>query len=427
MKWLLQKIILGIVISSLLLGQSCKKDDITPMSGADSTKAVNTYIYEIVKEWYLWYDKLPSNTPDVYLSPQAFLDSLTYKPIDRWSFVITKKEYDDYFVQGTMYGHGFSFSLDAENRFRIAYLFKNSDLYKAGVHRSWIIEKINGVTPDTGNIFDLLGPSEAGITNIFLFKKPDGSEVTDTFTKKEVTMNMVLYRDTLHVDNKIVGYLVFEGFLADAEAELNEAFDYFNKAGISELVLDLRYNGGGELSIAEYLAGIIGGNAANNMPFVTLTYNDKHQKNNTTTKIIKNSKTVILNRLFVITTKETASASEALINGLKPYMDVYLIGSQTYGKPTGMNVYSIQSYNYILAPVTFKLTNKNNYGDYFDGLPVDKQAIDDIYHDFGNRNEACLSQALYYIQNGTFTASVKAYYVPYKHPKQGWRTEVIAY
>ncbi len=430
MKSALQKLILLFFIVLLLFNQNCKKDDIQPMTHADSIKALNgldSTIYSIMKDWYLWYDHVPVVNTKAFSTPEALLDTLIYKPIDRWSFIITQKEYEDYFVQGTMYGHGFSFKLDAENHFRIAFVFQNSDLYKFGVRRSWIIEKINGTVPDTSNIFDLLGPNEAGIQNTFLFKKPDSTEITGTFTKKEVTENMVLYRDTLHVENKIVGYIVFEAFLADAETELNEAFDYFIQNGVTELVLDLRYNGGGELNIAQYLASMIGGDVANNMPFAILTYNSKHLNSNMTYNITVNSRTLNLNRLFTITTGGTASASEAVINGLRPFMNVYMIGSQTDGKPTGMNVFQLNNYNYVLAPVTFKLTNKNNYGDYFDGLPVDKQEIDDIYHDFGDRNEACLNQALYYIKNGSFSASAKAYYIPFNHRRQGWRTVIEAY
>ena len=426
MRLIFQKILLLTFITFLFLSQACRKDN-SSMTSQDSVIAINSSIYSTMKDWYLWYDKIPQVDPKAFSSAQEFLDSITYKPIDRWSFVMSLQEYNDYFLQGKMYGHGFSFSLDAENHFRIAFVFQNSDLYKSGVRRGWIIEKINGIVPDTSNIYGLLGKSEIGIQNTFLFKKPDSTEISETFTKKEVIMNMVLFRDTLQVDNKIVGYLVFDAFLADAETELNEAFDFFIKTGVTELVLDLRYNGGGELAIAQYLAGIIGGNLANNSPFAKLTCNNKHQDSNLTFNITKNARTLNLTRLFTITTNGTASASEDLINGLKPYMNVYLIGSKTDGKPTGMFVFQSTRFKFVLIPVTYEVTNKDNFGDFFNGLQVDKQEIDDIYHDFGDRNEACLQQALYYIKYGAFGSSVKDFYVPYKHHKRGWKTEIDAY
>lgn len=419
-------ILLFIINSLIIINYSCRKDDFPPLSGADLTRAINNYVYGIMKNWYLWYDKLRTDTPDIYLKPQKFLDSLKYKLFDRWSFIITTKEYDDYFIHGKMYGHGFLFGLDAENKFRIAQVFKNSNLFKVGVHRGWIIEKINGIVPDTSNVIKLLGPSDEPIQNIFLFKKPDGSEVTYTFTKKELTMNMVIYRDTFHVDSKIVGYIVFEGFIADARAELNDAFSFFKNANINELVLDLRYNGGGDLNITSYLAGLIGGNTANGQPFINLIYNDKKTLKNSTYKFPQNDLSVNITRLFAITSSLTASASEAVLNGLEPYMNVYLVGSPTYGKPVGMQGFEIRNLNYILFPIAYNITNKNNIGDYFNGIPVNKQSFDDIYHDFGDRNEACLQQALYFIQYGDFATSTKAYYAPYRHRRQGWK-EIIAY
>jgi hypothetical protein len=240
-------------------------------------------------------------------------------------------------------------------------------------------------------------------------------------------MNTVLFRDTLQVDNKIVGYIVFDAFIADAETELNEAFDFFIKTGVTELVLDLRYNGGGDLTIAQYLAGIIGGNLANNGPFAKLTCNNKHQAANQTFNITKNDRTMNFTRLFTITTAGTASASEDLINGLTPYMNVYLIGSKTDGKPTGMYTFTSTALNFVLIPITYQVTNKDNFGGFYTGIQVNKQEIDDIYHDFGDRNEACLHQALSFIEYGDFGSSVKSFYVPYKHHKRGWRKEIDAY
>lgn len=421
-------------VGCLFLLTYCIKDITNPENSlpqiyASDTTSYNLHkaIYSLLQDYYLWYDSIPTNVNfHSYLNPQNFLNSIVYKLKDRWSFIITAQQYNDLFISGTMAGHGFSFSFDSAHNFRIAFVFKNSDLYKFGVRRGWIVEKINGVKPDTSNALSLLGPSEAGRQNTFLFKKPDGSDTSQTFTKGTVVENMVLYSDTLNINGKIVGYSVFYGFLANAETELNNAFDYFKSAGITDLILDLRYNGGGDLNIANYFAGIIGGDIANNKPFITLTYNNKHSANNQTYNIISNSSSVNLTRLFVITTGQTASASEALINGLKPYMDIKLIGSRTDGKPVGMNLWSIVPDNYVIAPITFKLTNKVEYGDYFAGLPVDQESIDDICHDFGDRNEACLGQAIYYIVHGNFAASRKAYYVPFNHHWKEWQKELGA-
>jgi len=396
------------IVCSLIFLPNCRKEN----SHVYSTYELDSLVYLQMQSWYLWYDKLPAkNTINIksFTDPQKFLDAIVYKPTDKWSFIITQEEYNMEFKEGVYYGHGFSLGLDENGKFRVAFVFNNSDLYTAGVRRGWIIEKINNTVPDTSNVYPLLGANALGVRNIFLFQRPDGKEITDTFVKKEVTENMVLYRDTFHVDNKIVGYLVFRGFLANGQSELTNAFNFFYNAGVNELVLDLRYNGGGFLVMANYLAGLIGGSIASNKVFVTLTYNDNQSKNNNIPYYLSNNGSSLhLTRFLAITTRGTASASEAVINGLKPYMEVKLIGDTTYGKPVGMDEMSFQGYDYIFEPVTFKVANSDGFGDYYNGLPADKEEPDDLTHDFGDRNEACFAQALYYIQNGNFSTSKKA-------------------
>ncbi len=421
MKSIVYKLSLFFFSIFVLLNYSCKKEIVAPASEIDSVHAINKIVYDYMKNWYLWYDSIPNVDYTKYSTPDSFLNAIIYKPIDRWSFIITKTQYENEFIQGTYYGHGFAVGLDAQGNIRISVIFNNSDLYTAGVRRGWIISKINGITPDTGNIDNLLGKNIAGLQNTFLFTRSDNTEITITSTKKNITMNMVLYYDTLNVSNKIVGYISFYAFLGNAQTELDSAFNFFKNTNVSELVLDMRYNGGGDLNIADSLASMIGGNLGANQTFVTLTYNNKNTSSNTTILLNKKYLSLNLNRLFVITTNSTASASEAVINGLTPYMPVKLIGSQTYGKPTGMNIFSIDHYNYVLAPVMFKLTNKFGNGDYFNGLPVNQQTPDDLDHDFGDRNEACLHQALYFIQNGNFDASLKSFYIPRANLKKGWK------
>jgi hypothetical protein len=119
-----------------------------------------------------------------------------------------------------------------------------------------------------------------------------------------------------------------------------------------------------------------------------------------------------MSRLTVITTRETASASEVIINGLSPYLNVVTLGDTTNGKPTGMNVWTFSN-KYVFAPVTFKLVNKVNFGDFYDGFYPAKYVSDDITHDFGDRNEYCLKEAIRYIETGSF--STKSSYL-YQRP-----------
>jgi len=141
-------------------------------------------------------------------------------------------------------------------------------------------------------------------------------------------------------------------------------------------------------------------------------YNDKKYESNFFLYFKSKTESLNLSRLVVICTYETASASEVVINGLKPYLNVVLVGDTTNGKPTGMNVWQYPAKNskYVYAPVTFKMVNKDNYGDFFKGIPPDRYVSDDITHDFGDVNEYCLKEAVFYIENGSF--SVKSTY-PY--------------
>jgi hypothetical protein len=135
---------------------------------------------------------------------------------------------------------------------------------------------------------------------------------------------------------------------------------------------------------------------------------------------------VNIDRLVFITTNNTASASEAVINGLKPYMKVVLVGSTTHGKPVGM--YTFQHNDYLLVPICFQLTNSLGDGDYFSGIPVDAERIDDLTKDWGNTDESCLKESLFYTENGYFSNQppVKSKAIQYPMPLKGIQNEIGA-
>jgi C-terminal processing protease CtpA/Prc len=157
------------------------------------------------------------------------------------------------------------------------------------VRRGWIVEKINDVdiapiiiAGDGTAYSNVIGPGTAGITNKFLFKRPDNTEVTINSTKASFTVNSVLAYDTLHLTSGITGHLVFESFIEPSEQELATAFAFFKANGVKDLILDLRYNSGGYLYIAQQLASFIAGTAANsNTVFATLQYNSMRTNQNT--------------------------------------------------------------------------------------------------------------------------------------------------
>jgi C-terminal processing protease CtpA/Prc len=226
-------------------------------------------------------------------------------------------------------------------------------------------------------------------------------------TKASFTLNSVLLADTLHLTTGITGHIVFDSFISPSEGELDAAFSYLTTNGIQDLILDLRYNGGGYLYIAQELASYITGGANHGSDFIKLIYNSLHQDQNMSFPLLSPPYPLTLSKIVVITTRETASASECVMNGLKPYMSVISIGDTTNGKPVGMNGGDIGK-KYFIAPVTFKDVNKNNEGDFFDGIAPSALVPDDIVHNFNDREELCLKAAISYLETGS-VATGKSY------------------
>jgi carboxyl-terminal processing protease len=396
------------------LFSSCKKEEPAPVDNGNTvlTDAMaRDSLYYLMNQWYYWYDKMPSVVKENYSDPYALMDAMRYEPLDKWSFVADYNEFVAE-MQGSFVGHGFRIGLDDNDNARIAMIYSNSPLYSEGVRRGWIVEQINDVdiapvlkSGDAVTYSNLIGPSTAGITNKFLFRRPDGTEVTINSTKASFTVNSVLLYDTLHLSSGVAGHLVFESFIEPSDDELATAFAFFKANNVKDLILDLRYNSGGYLYIARDLASMIAGNTAanTNTVFGMLTYNNKHLNNNTAFKYISTPYPLSLSRLVVITTRLTASASEAVMNGLTPLMDVVSIGDTTNGKPVGMNGWDVGE-KYFFWPVTFKIVNDNNQGEYFDGIAPAEEVSDDITHDFSDRNELCLREAIHYLETGSTAA-----------------------
>ena len=181
------------------------------------------------------------------------------------------------------------------------------------------------------------------------------------------------------------------------------AFSYFSQNNIKDLIVDLRYNGGGDISVLTNLASYIAGAPKFNTPFLKLTFNDKNTASNKTYNFNSVAYPLSLTKLIVITTRGTASASEDLINGLRPILDVKCFGDTTNGKPVGMVGVQYKT-DYMFFPITFSLVNSADFGDFYKGITPEKYVIDDITNDWNNRNEACLKEAIYYLEHGSVSA-----------------------
>jgi C-terminal processing protease CtpA/Prc len=287
-------------------------------------------------------------------------------------------------------------------------IYNNAPMYQYKVRRGWIIKKVNNVdlapiliAGDGTAYNNLLGPSTAGYSNTFLFTTNRGNDTTITTAKASFQVNSVTFYDTLELKGGRTGYLVFDEFITPSSNELKTAFAFFKANNVKDLILDLRYNSGGVLNVATELSSYIASKAVTDV-LVKSTFNDKKTSENETTYFTSVASPLNLTRLVVITSRETASASEVVINGLKPYINVVTLGDTTNGKPTGMNVWTYST-RFVFAPITFKLVNSANFGDFYNGFAPAKYVSDDITHDFGDRNEYCLKEAIHYMETGSVT------------------------
>ncbi|MEO8861432.1 MAG: S41 family peptidase, partial [Ginsengibacter sp.] len=205
--------------------------------------------------------------------------------------------------------------------------------------------------------------------------------------------------------SKTIGYMVLNSFLGDTSqifSDFQRVINKFSTQSVSDIVIDLRYNGGGYVSVQEKLADYLSPTSANGSVMMKETYNDKHQNYNTTLNFRKIGP-LNPNHVLFIVSQSTASASELLINNLKPYMSVKIVGpTNTDGKPVGF--FPIPVGDWYVFPVSFRSTNSANYGGYFNGFTPDAIAADGLDKNWGDPTEASLAEAIKYITTGTLVA-----------------------
>lgn len=401
-----------ILCVSLTVFSSCKKDE--NLTDEERIYKVNKEVKKIVDEWYLWYDEVEDIDPKKYLSPDDYIRALRVFPPDRWSSVQEEVSYDAFYKEGEYIGLGLSLIQTSQKEVYIRFVYKDSPADKAGLKRSDKILEINGQNYETiANINQVLGNNEIGISTTFKYLDLTTNETkTVTVTKELVKINTVLATKVLQTStNKKVGYIAFQTFIEPSEAQLDAAFDQLKTAGVQEFILDMRYNGGGRLSVANYLASKIVPSSANDKVFVTIAHNDKKEDENEDYKFEIPTNNLNLSRVFVIASNSTASASESVINGLKPYMPVIQFGGDSYGKPVGS--YGFRYEGYVISPISIRVINANGTGDYYDGIPTDYSIDDDLRSDFGTREENTVGAIMDFIENGSLGGGR---YRPYSKP-----------
>lgn len=402
----------------------------TPVAVAADPEMIKDSVLLYTKELYLWYNQIPATfNARSYADPIAIMTAVRQysiepgfsAPVDRWSFAMKKTEWDNMSGGlGSTFGatsvaegdFGFGVFFIAEGDLRVKSVERESPAGRAGIRRSWRITKINGNTNiTTTNSSTIVDAVYKSTQSTFTFIKPDGSSVDIALSAAHYREHPV-YLDTVYtINSKKIGYLVFNSFLGDTTEitnEFNRVFNRFSSQNVSEIIVDLRYNGGGYVSIQEKLANYLISSSYNNNIMMKQQYNDKNSRYNSTIYFRKTG-SLNLNRIFFIVTNGTASASELLINNLKPYMDVKLIGpTNTHGKPIGF--FPTPVGEWYIFPASFKSTNKNGEGSYFSGFPVNSQVSDGLNKDWGDITESCLASAVKYISIGAFRAQEEGGY-----------------
>ena len=311
------------IIFNTLLG--CSDQSATPITqppeNCDLTSQ-NQYVFDLMKDFYFWYQQVPEVDPAQFSSPEALLASLIYSPLDRFSGISDQQTYNMFLGQGQFIGIGLRLQSDDAGRLFVALSYSDSPAANAGIVRGTEIIAINGnmvsslVTGD--DYTNAWGDTSSGTTATLEILLP-GASVTSsvTMTREVVTIESTPIVNTFADVNGVkFGYLLFTNFFGGSTSTtpLSNAFALFQNENIEQLILDLRYNGGGAVQTAVHLGSLIGGQIAEDTVFSRLIYSDRYSHFNSNSYFSKKVESLALNKIYIITTAATCSASEMLIN-----------------------------------------------------------------------------------------------------------------
>jgi len=359
-----------------------------------------------MKDWYLWEDRLPQDINESdFASGQAALDALKVAE-DRYSSITPAADYNRFFRDGQTVGFGLSYKIEEDNRaIRVMLVQPQAPAQRAGLLRGDLITEVEGETVATLIAEDRLnaafGPLDEGVTRRFTINR-DGNTLSITIAKALYDLSYVIADALFDNNGRKVAYVNFFSFAEKGVAPWQEALDRLLDEGAQDLIVDLRSNGGGLLSVTQRVGSSLGGDSLRGKVLAELSFNDRRNENNRTYTFGIDSRSGRFERLVWLTSRSSCSASEALIVGLDPHRTATRVGETTCGKPVGFtpptfgdNVYSI---------VTFRLRNAVGTTDYFDGLLPDCPIADDGSGQLGDRNEALTAAALVFLDTGACPA-----------------------
>ena len=390
--------------------------------GACSVADEKNSILSVMEDWYFF------NSPDFpgqtakyngidlnsYATADDLLDFLRYQPtqFDRgFSFITTVQADQQLLGEGEFVGFGFGTKFvdsPTNEDLRFTRVFEGSPAAQAGFQRGFRILELDGRTIAEINqaegVAAAFGPAEQGFTVEFLIRDTNGAEFTAQVSKATVTIDPVppVPNRVIDFNGRPVGYINLRSFISTAEAPLDSVFSQFRAQNVRDVVIDVRYNGGGLLSVSDRLGDLLGGSAfPAGTIFTRVLYNPDRAANNTARAFaqLTNSLT-FLDSVVFITTGSSASASELMINNLQPHTTVAVVGSLTNGKPVGQSAFDFCGGTKRFRVAAFEITNALSQGRYFGGIPADCPAADDLNFPLGDENEASLAAALTRIDTG---------------------------
>jgi carboxyl-terminal processing protease len=376
---------------------------------------IHQFIWETLNDYYLWQEEVPALADAIkpvgsakykelirpYPEPEAFFESLKHED-DKYSIIRSNYEDIENSIKGIDANNGLEFILSRYGSGDavmgvVTYILEGSDAVGKNIKRGDIFTRVDGQNLNVNNYRELLFGDNlsytldmADLSNNLLI--PNGKNITLTKTEK-FQSNPIQIHKIIESGGKKIGYLMYNQFADGFDDDLNEIFSIFQSQQINELILDLRYNGGGLVRSAVNLAGMITGQFDGEV-FAKYLWNKKlmdylntdperfagNLGENFTNKLGDGTaiNSLNFNKVYVITSGRSASSSELVINGLSPYINVIQVGDNTYGKNVGgpaalydyidNNRTKNPDHTYAIYCMTFYSANSQNFYDYADGL-----------------------------------------------------------
>lgn len=402
------------------------------VSSACALRTRQDWALGVLREWYLFPETLPLTTdPTPFATVGAYIDSLTAtaraQRRDRFFTYLTSiAEETAFLASGSSAGFGFRLQTDATaRRAVITEVFETAPAFTAGLDRGDEILAIGTTTADLRNVSDIiategtsgvtnaLGPSTVGLSRTLRVQSPGGTPRNVTATKADYSLSPLSPRYGARIiddGGRRVGYLNLRTFISSADQQLRDAMANFRAQGITHVIVDFRYNGGGLVSTAHLLGDLLGGNRAATDVLAVETFRPEKASNNETKRFVAQPQSISPARIAFIGTGATASASELVINGLIPFYgtNLALIGSNTFGKPVGQIAIDRSACDDRLRVVAFSTRNGAGSDNYYDGLAGAVQAscraTDDPTRPLGDPQEAMTRQALDFLAGRSCTA-----------------------